>query len=266
MDKLPLRNPFRSNMKLTEVIKALREMYDILYQAFKAIIEPSSTVTSVTGTAPISSSGGTTPAISISAATTGAAGSMSAADKSKLDGIAAGAQVNTITSVNGYTGAVITPTENRILDPDMILTGVAYWHNIQPLQATLTKSTTQKRCGLQSLRVVHGELSDVVYPTDSAHNPYFMYCVEDEVVYASAWVYPHAVGSLELHVYFYQADGTAISSVTIADNSGSAAWEVLAGSATAPALCSMAGFAVQVASSDPEAYSYLDHTYFRLVM
>jgi len=44
------------------------------------------TVTSVTGTAPIVSSGGNTPAISISAATISAAGSMSAADKTKLDG------------------------------------------------------------------------------------------------------------------------------------------------------------------------------------
>jgi len=51
-------------------------------------------VTSVTGTAPIASSGGTTPAISISAATTSAAGSMSSADKTKLDGIASGAEVN----------------------------------------------------------------------------------------------------------------------------------------------------------------------------
>jgi hypothetical protein len=49
------------------------------------------TVTDVTGTTPIASSGGTTPAISISAATTGAAGSMSAADKTKLDGISADA-------------------------------------------------------------------------------------------------------------------------------------------------------------------------------
>ena len=44
-------------------------------------------VTSVTGTSPIASSGGTTPAISISAATTTAAGSMSAPDKTKLDAI-----------------------------------------------------------------------------------------------------------------------------------------------------------------------------------
>jgi hypothetical protein len=47
----------------------------------------SGTVTGVTGTAPIASSGGTAPAISITAATTGAAGSMSAADKTKLDAI-----------------------------------------------------------------------------------------------------------------------------------------------------------------------------------
>lgn len=39
-------------------------------------------------------------------ASTGVAGFMSATDKSKLDGIAAGAQVNTVTSVAGRTGAV----------------------------------------------------------------------------------------------------------------------------------------------------------------
>jgi len=60
----------------------------------------SGTVTGVTGTAPIVSSGGTAPAISITAATTGAAGSMSAADKTKLDGIQAGAQVNVGTNLS----------------------------------------------------------------------------------------------------------------------------------------------------------------------
>ena len=49
------------------------------------------TVTGVSGTAPITSSGGTTPAIGISAATTSTAGSMSAADKTKLDAIESGA-------------------------------------------------------------------------------------------------------------------------------------------------------------------------------
>jgi hypothetical protein len=58
------------------------------------ILNKPTIVSSVTGTAPISSSGGTTPDISIAPATTGAAGSMSASDKAKLDGIAAGAEVN----------------------------------------------------------------------------------------------------------------------------------------------------------------------------
>jgi hypothetical protein len=62
--------------------------------SYTDLIDKPTIVSSVTGTAPIVSSGGTTPAISISAATTSAAGSMSSADKSKLNGIAAGAEVN----------------------------------------------------------------------------------------------------------------------------------------------------------------------------
>lgn len=61
-------------------------------------------VTAVTGTAPIVSSGGTTPAVSISAATTSAAGSMSSADKTKLDGIATGAEVNVNADWNASSG------------------------------------------------------------------------------------------------------------------------------------------------------------------
>jgi hypothetical protein len=58
------------------------------------ILNKPTIVSSVTGTAPIVSSGGTTPAISITAATTSAAGSMSSSDKTKLDGVASGAEVN----------------------------------------------------------------------------------------------------------------------------------------------------------------------------
>jgi len=53
-------------------------------------------VTGVTGSAPIVSSGGNTPAISISAATTSAAGSLSAADKTKINGIT-GSEVTSVT-------------------------------------------------------------------------------------------------------------------------------------------------------------------------
>lgn len=57
-------------------------------------------VTNVTGTAPIVvANNTTTPAISITAASTSAAGSMSSADKTKLDGIATGAQVNVATNL-----------------------------------------------------------------------------------------------------------------------------------------------------------------------
>ena len=63
-------------------------------------------VTGVTGTLPIVSSGGATPAISINAATTSAAGSMSAADKTKLDGIETSADVTDATNVNA-AGAIM---------------------------------------------------------------------------------------------------------------------------------------------------------------
>ena len=55
----------------------------------------SGTVTNVTGTAPIQvATGTTTPVVSIAAATTSVAGSMSSADKTKLDGVATGATAN----------------------------------------------------------------------------------------------------------------------------------------------------------------------------
>lgn len=52
------------------------------------------TVTSVSGSGPITSTGGTDPTIGINPATTSNPGSMSAADKSKLDGVANGATAN----------------------------------------------------------------------------------------------------------------------------------------------------------------------------
>jgi hypothetical protein len=79
---------------------------------WKEILTPASGVASVSGTAPIVSSGGTTPTISISAATTSAAGSMSAADKTKLNGIA--------TNANNY--AHPTGFSNQ---PTSALTGAA---------------------------------------------------------------------------------------------------------------------------------------------
>jgi hypothetical protein len=73
------------------------------------------TVTGVSGTAPIISSGGAAPAISISAATTSAAGSMSAADKSKLDGATSFNTASAIVARNlsgNFSAGTITATLN----------------------------------------------------------------------------------------------------------------------------------------------------------
>jgi hypothetical protein len=59
-------------------------------------------VTSVSGTAPIVSTGGTTPAISIDAATSEAAGSMSATDKAKLDNLTAATLAFSEPSFSGF--------------------------------------------------------------------------------------------------------------------------------------------------------------------
>jgi hypothetical protein len=91
------------------------------------------TVTGVTGTAPIVSSGGTAPAISISAATTSAPGSMSAADKTKLDGIA--------TSANNYVLPKAT---------DTALGGVEVFDaTVQTVAANAVSSTASRTYGVQ---------------------------------------------------------------------------------------------------------------------
>jgi hypothetical protein len=68
----------------------------------------------VSGTAPIVSSGGTTPVITISAATTGAAGSMSAADKTKLDGVATNAN-NYVHPANHDPSIITQDASNRFV-------------------------------------------------------------------------------------------------------------------------------------------------------
>ncbi|HEY5471190.1 MAG TPA: hypothetical protein VIK07_11760, partial [Bacteroidales bacterium] len=79
----------------------------------------SGTVTDVTGTAPISSTGGSTPAISITAATTGAAGSMSAADKTKLDAITGtNTGDETTTTIKTKLGAATTAVDGYLTAAD----------------------------------------------------------------------------------------------------------------------------------------------------
>lgn len=67
-------------------------------------------VTSVAANSPLSKTGTTSVTLSLQAATTGQNGYMSSTDKSKLDGIASGAQVNQTTTVFGRSGAVVANT------------------------------------------------------------------------------------------------------------------------------------------------------------
>lgn len=75
---------------------------------------PSSGVTSVTGTAPVSSSGGTTPVLSMAAATAGVNGYMTSTYASKLDGIASGAtnvtNTNQLANGSGYITSAPAPS------------------------------------------------------------------------------------------------------------------------------------------------------------
>lgn len=74
-------------------------------------------VTAVTGTAPIVSSGGNTPAISITAATTSAAGSMSSADKTKLDNATASYEEDELkTGMNATMNTSVSVASNKIVD------------------------------------------------------------------------------------------------------------------------------------------------------
>ena len=74
-------------------------------------------LTAVTGTAPIVSSGGNTPDISITAATTSAAGSMSSADKTKLDSITTSYEEDELnTGQNILMNTSISVASNRIAD------------------------------------------------------------------------------------------------------------------------------------------------------
>lgn len=107
--KTILNLPIATSVNTSDII--LVSQGGVTKQATVALV-PGTTgsVSSVGGTAPISSTGGANPTISITAATTSVAGSMSAADKTKLDGVAPGATANagTVTSVAMTVPAALT--------------------------------------------------------------------------------------------------------------------------------------------------------------
>lgn len=87
-------------------------------------------VGAATYTAPIVSTGGATPVVSITPATDAAAGSMSAADKAKLDTVGEGA----------YVAAVTTPSALLTVTPSTVDEGIAPSYAVAPVSHTYAAS------------------------------------------------------------------------------------------------------------------------------
>ena len=119
-------------------------------------------VVSLSGAAPITVTGSAeTPVVSITAAATDAAGSMSAADKTKLDGIAAGAQIGTVTSVDVVASRGLEVT-NKTTTPVLEL------HTATKTQigtvtfadsAAITNGTALRAVGADDLKVVADQVA-----------------------------------------------------------------------------------------------------------
>jgi len=78
---------------------------------------PAAGVSSVTGAAPITSTGGTTPVIGITAATTSAAGSMSAADKTSLNNLTTKYEEDELlTGQNTLMNTSVSVASNKVVD------------------------------------------------------------------------------------------------------------------------------------------------------
>jgi len=122
-------------------------------------------VSSVSGTLPIVSSGGLAPIISINAATTGAAGSMSAADKLKLDNIEEGAGVSTPANLGLGT---VTATEAPITNSFGSGVSLPLANAIGPLAGLMSGADKAKLDGITGYNLAKASSSDINTGTDDA--------------------------------------------------------------------------------------------------
>lgn len=119
-------------------------------------VDESGNINTISGTSPIVISGTTAdPVIEIKAATPSQDGSMSSEDKSKLDGMQSGAEVNDVNSVNTQTGSVV-------LDSDDIEEGVS---NLYFTDSEKTKlSGVEEGAEVNTVDSVNGQTGEVTIP------------------------------------------------------------------------------------------------------
>jgi len=113
------------------------------------------------------------------AVTTTTNGFMSSTDKSKLDGIAAGAQVNSVTSVQGRTGAVV------ISKTDVSLGNVENYPVATQVQATDAAVDTAYMTPLKTKQLV--ESGSVVVSADKLRTPISVSLTGDAVGSVANW-------------------------------------------------------------------------------
>ena len=193
-------------------------------------------VSSVTGTAPIVSSGGSSPAISISAATTSAAGSMSSADKTKLDGIEASADVTDATNV-ASAGALMASSPQ--------LTGNLDVQNYRIGTTTANGSIKIKSTGTGNIQA-YGD-------TNPGAIQFMCEAATHGTILKSA---AHADYSSSPEFTLPVADGSA-GQFLKTDGAGNLSFATASGSGSTPTLIAHAGGRIQVAAADDNSANHI---------
>ena len=129
------------------------------------------TVTSVTGTAPIVSSGGATPAISIPAATSSVNGYLTSTDWTTFNGKGSGSVTTvSVVSTNGFTGTVANATTTPAITITTSITGVLKGNGTAISAATsgtdYSVGTSALATGILKSTTTTGALSIAVAGTD----------------------------------------------------------------------------------------------------
>lgn len=184
-----------------------------------------------------------------SAATANAAGLMSAADKKKLDGIAAGAQTNAVTSVNGKTGTV------KLGASDVGAASASHTHPASQVSGLSAVATS-------------GKYADLAGAPSSVKNPSALTVqVNGETVAtydgssaATANITPASIGaapSSHTHPYLPLSGGTLTGNVTAPKFVGG-----LQGTADAAKTADRATTASRVAHAGPGTANVARHVWF----